>query len=233
MILKFKKRVRDIGFKASSLSGQICSTKINKPIQFESSLERDFIYLLEFDRKVSSYLEQPVEIIYTDSKGKKRKYTPDFIVTYHDKFKKTEIIEIKYESELLKKKGDLEEKFECARKYCIENGFVFKVISDKYIRDEKHVLLKNFKFLSRYRDFFDKIDYIATGIHFDTSYACILLDKVEEIENCTINKLVSSITNDWEKKAELIFLTWYLIANNFIECDLNSPLRLNSIIWKD
>lgn len=233
MMLKFKKRVREIGFKASSLSGQICSTKINKPIQFESSLERDFIYLIEFDRKVSFYLEQPLEITYRDSTGQNRKYTPDFLITYHDKFKKSEIIEIKYESELEEKREELEVKFDFARKYCIDNDLVFRVISDKYIRDEKHVLLKNFKFLSRYRDFFDKIDYEATGIHFDSSYACILLDKVEEIENCTINKLVSSITNDWEKKAELIFLTWYLIANNFIECDLNSPLKLNSIIWKD
>lgn len=232
-MLKFKKRVRDIGYKSSSLSGQICSTKINRPIQFESSLERDYIYLLEFDRKVSSYLEQPLEIPFEDSKGKNRKYTPDFLVTYHDKFKKNEIIEIKYELELLNKQLEFEEKFEAARKYCIENDFVFRVVTDKFIRDENHILLKNFKFLSRYRDFFDKIDYESTGIHFDSSYACILLDKVEKIENCTLNKLVSSITDDWEKKAELIFLTWYLIANNFIECDLNIPLKLNSTIWKD
>lgn len=233
MMLKFKKRVREIGFKASSLSGQICSSKLNKPVQFESSLERDFIYLLEFDRKVAFYLEQPLEIPYTDSNGINRKYTPDFLVNYHDKFKKNEIIEIKYESELRNKKEELEIKFESARKYCIENNFVFRIISDKYIREENQVLLNNYKFLARYRDFFDRIDYQATGIHFDTSYGCILLDKVADIENCTINKLISSITNDWEKKAELIFLTWYLIANNFIECDFNSPLKLNSIIWKD
>jgi hypothetical protein len=233
MMLKLKKRIREIGFKTSSLSGQICSKKLDKSIQFESSLEKDFIYLIEFDRKVSSYLEQPIVIPYIDSKGKNRKYIPDFVVNYYDKFRKDEIIEIKYESELLQKKEELEEKFESARKYCINNDLVFRVITDAYIRDEKHILLKNIKFLSRYRDFFDKIDYEATGLHFDTSYACILLDKVEQYDNCTINKLINSITNDWEKKAELIFLTWYLIANNFVECDLNSPLNLNSTIWKD
>lgn len=233
MILKLKKRVREISFKSSSLSGQICSKKLNKSIQFESSLEKDFIYLIEFDTKVSSYLEQPIEIAYIDSKGKNRKYTPDFLVNYHDKFRKDEIIEIKYKSELEEKKDELEEKFESARKYCISNDLVFRVISDTYIRDEKHILLTNIKFLSRYRDFFDKIDYEATGLHFDTSYACILLDKIEQYENCTINQLITTITNDWEKKAELIFLTWYLIANNFIGCDLNSPLNLNSAIWKD
>ena len=233
MILKLKKRVREISFKSSSLSGQICSKKLSRSIQFESSLEKDFIYLIEFDIKVCSYLEQPIEIPYIDSQGKNRKYTPDFLINYHDKFRKDEIIEIKYESELLEKKDELEEKFESARKYCINNDLVFRVISDAYIRDEKHILLKNIKFLSRYRDFFDKIDYQATGLHFDTSYACILLDKIDQCESCTINQLISTITNDWEKKAELIFLTWYLIANNFIECDLNNPLNLNSAIWKD
>jgi hypothetical protein len=233
MILKLKKRVREISFKSSSLSGQICSKKLNKSIQFESSLEKDFIYLIEFDIKVCSYLEQPIEISYIDSSGKNRKYTPDFLVNYHDKFRKDEIIEIKYESELIEKKDELEAKFESARKYCIANDLVFRVISDTYIRDEKHILLKNIKFLSRYRDFFDKIDYEATGLHFDTSYACILLDKIEQYESFTVNQLINTITNDWEKKAELIFLTWYLIANNFIECDLNSPLNLNSAIWKD
>ena len=46
-----KKRVREIGLKYSSLSGQINSQKIKQPVQFESSLERDFIYLLEFDSR--------------------------------------------------------------------------------------------------------------------------------------------------------------------------------------
>lgn len=233
MILKLTKRVREISFKSSSLSGQICSKKLNKSVQFESSLEKDFIYLIEFDRKVNSYLEQPLEIPYVDSDGKSRKYTPDFLVNYHDKFRKDEIIEVKYESELLKKNNEFKEKFESARKYCIANDLVFRVIDDTYIREEKHILLKNIKFLSRYRDFFDNIDYEVTGLNFDTSYACILLDKIEQIENCSVNKLIISITSDWEKKAELIFLTWYLIANNFIECDLNSPLNLNSLIWKD
>lgn len=233
MLLKLKKRAREIGPKYSSLSGQICSKKLNSPIQFESSLEKDFIYLLEFNREVRRYFEQPIEIKYIDSTDKERKYIPDFLVIYKDKFRKDEIIEIKYELELQKNEEILKEKFEAARKYCIENDMVFRVLSDSYIRDQNHVFLRNVKFLSWYRDFFDNINYEVTGLSFDTSYACILIDKLDEFGTCTINQLIYSVTTDKSKIAELIFLTWYLIANNFIDCDLNSALNLDSEIWKN
>lgn len=233
MMLKLKKRAREIGPKYSSLSGQICSKKLNKPIQFESSLEKDFIYLLEFDRRVRRYFEQPLEIQYLDSLNKMRKYIPDFLVVYHDKFRKDEVIEIKYELELNSQKEELEIKFEAARKFCIQNDMVFRVISDREIRDAKHIYLSNIKFLSRYRDFFDRINYEATGLSFDSSYACILLDKLKEHKTCTIKELIYSVTDDRDKIAELIFLTWYLIGNNFIECDLNISLNLESTVWKD
>lgn len=232
-MLKFKKRAREISFKSSSLSGQICSKKLNKPIQFESSLEKDFIYLLEFDRAVGKYLEQPLEIHFKDSKGINRKYTPDFLVNYKDKFRKDEVIEIKYEIELQNKKKEFEEKFEAARKFCIKNDMVFRVISDTYIRNDKHIYLKNIKFLSWYRDFFYNINYEATNLSFDTSYSCILLDKLKEHKICSVKKLIYSITDDKNKIAELIFLTWYLIANNFINCDLNILLNLESNVWID
>lgn len=66
-MLKLKKRAREISFKSSSLSGQISSKKLNKSVQFESSLEKDYIYLLEFDKSVGRYLEQPLIIHYKDT----------------------------------------------------------------------------------------------------------------------------------------------------------------------
>src|SRR5437868_5438583 len=47
---------------------------------FESSLERDFFILLDFDLNVDRYEEQPVRIEYRDGDGRLRTYTPDVLV---------------------------------------------------------------------------------------------------------------------------------------------------------
>ena len=44
---------------------------------YESSLERDFIKHLLFNKNVLEHEEQPLTIDFTDSSGKPRRYTPD------------------------------------------------------------------------------------------------------------------------------------------------------------
>ena len=74
-----RKRVREINLKHFSLSGQITSLKNNSIVKFESSLERDYSILLEFDSNVKNYLEQPLVIEYSIN-NRKRRYTPDFFI---------------------------------------------------------------------------------------------------------------------------------------------------------
>jgi hypothetical protein len=49
---------------------------------FESSLERDFLLLLDFNPDVEFFEEQPVKIVYHGAKGRRRTYTPDVLVRY-------------------------------------------------------------------------------------------------------------------------------------------------------
>ncbi|MBB3125290.1 hypothetical protein FHS04_002834 [Mesoflavibacter sabulilitoris] len=223
-MLKLNKRVREITYKYSSLSGQISSKKLNKSVQFESALKRDFIYLLEFNLDVKAYLEQ---------NNKLRKYTPDFIVSYHDTFRKNEVIEIKYQEELDKEDEDLKVKLEAARLYCIKNDLMFRVCTDEYIYIKNKTRLRNFKFLARYRDCFDGIDFKKTGVEIDAKDSLLLLKKLrtEKKKDHTIIELIDLITNNKTQKAQLIFLTWHMIANNFILYDKDSWLNLDSKIW--
>lgn len=225
----YSKRVREILLKKFSLTGVINISQVNKPVQFESSLERDYIYLLEFNSNVKFYLEQPLEIKYEDYNGKKRKYTPDFIVEYFDG--KIELIEIKYKSVLISKRDELEIKFEAAKKFCKKNQFEFKVITDDYIRIEKESELINYKFLSRYKSFFKNIDLQKSAFEPYYNDFNLISKKINEIKKCTIIELVNKCANDEDKKAEIIFLTWYLIANKLIYTDFTIKLSLNSIIW--
>lgn len=231
-MLNFKKRVREIPLKNSSLSGVINIGQAKKSIQFESSLERDFIYHLEFNWEVFEYLEQPLEIIYLDSFGKQRKYTPDFAISFNTK-RPNEIIEIKYESTLISKREELEVKFHAAREFCKKHGFIFKVVTEKYVREEKGIELENYKFLSRYRDYFSNINTNVTafpGQNFDVS---LLHRTIIRVKKTTVKSLVEICAQDEDKKAELIFLTWVLIATRLIKVNLSEKLSLNSIIWHD
>jgi hypothetical protein len=73
--------VRKIQPSTRSIRGQISSPKNGRASQYESSLERDLLQLLEFDDYVESYCEQPVTIEYVHE-GVVRRYTPDVLVYY-------------------------------------------------------------------------------------------------------------------------------------------------------
>ncbi|WP_161568412.1 TnsA endonuclease N-terminal domain-containing protein [Flavobacterium cupreum] len=156
MLRILKKRVREIGPKYSSLSGYFISKKQDSElIQFESSLERDYIYLLEFDTSVYLYLEQPLSITYFDSNNKRHKYTPDFLVRYSDKNICDKLVEIKYHDDLIRNSLKYSEKFNAAREYCKKNNLTFVILSEKEIRNSNIEYLTSVKFLSSYRDAFE------------------------------------------------------------------------------
>lgn len=229
-MLNFDKRIREITYKSSSLSGVINSSLIQKPIQFESSLERDFIYLLEFDTCVNKYLEQPIEIEYKDTNGKKRKYIPDFAISYHDN-RPNEIVEIKYVSTLIANRDVLSLKFEAADKFCKKNKSVFKVVTDEYIRQGKSVELENYKFLSRYRSHFKNLSDRSKILFPYNSDLVLLHNAITQVQESTVKDLVEYCTSNEHKKAELLFLTWCLVATNFITIDCTKKINTNSRIW--
>src|SRR5437588_206487 len=85
-------RARNISNKGSrKIIGKFPSLLMGLVVKWESKLERDFIYLLEFDSDVISYREQPIRIIYFLD-GKSCRYTPDFLVVRKNK---RQIIEVK------------------------------------------------------------------------------------------------------------------------------------------
>ncbi|QIY91622.1 TnsA endonuclease N-terminal domain-containing protein [Chryseobacterium gallinarum] len=228
----FVKRVREISAKSSSLSGIINIDHLKNPIQFESSLERDYIFLLEYDQNVKQYLEQPLKITYFDDNKKQRTYIPDFIVEHFDD-SPTELIEIKYTSTLKAKKDELEQKFKAAKEYCQRNNLIFKVADEIYIREHREIELYNYKFLHRYKNYFYNINKDRTAFPILNENLVLLRTKLKELKKCTVSDLIVQSAKDSDKQAELIFLIWYMVSNNFIKTDLTKKLTLNSIICLD
>ena len=136
--------VRKISNKGTKkVIGKFASLKMKRVIWWESQLERDYIYLLEFDADVVSYDEQPLRIEYYLN-GKKHRYTPDFLVR---KGNKRIIVEVKQEEEALKEKN--QSLFRIISDICALNGYEFNVVTDTMIRVQPR--LNNIKLLTRYQ----------------------------------------------------------------------------------
>jgi hypothetical protein len=122
--------------------GKFPSHKNGRSVWWESQIERDFIYLLEFDSEVLSYQEQPLRIQYVRD-GRLHKYTPDFLVNRADR---KQIIEVKPE----RKAQELESIviFRILAAICRREGYEFLVATDTMIRVQPR--LNNIKMLWRY-----------------------------------------------------------------------------------
>ncbi|TRX34988.1 heteromeric transposase endonuclease subunit TnsA [Flavobacterium sp. ZT3R18] len=215
MITSFK-RVRKILANNFSVTGHICSIKNNEHVEFESSLERDFIYLLEYNLEVKRYYEQPIKIHYLDENIEKY-YVPDFYVEYWDGTK--ELVEVKYVQELEEKNSELSIKFKAAELFCKDNNISFKIYSEHLIRTP---LGWNAKFLNYYR-------YPKFDLNLDE--ATMIRNRLKKLNESTPAIIIKDMANDESKQAELLYLLWYLIANYSITFDNDKKLSMNTLIW--
>lgn len=223
-MLDCKKRVREIGGKYGSLTGIKYGNK--KITHFESSLERDYIYLLEFDPKVNSYQEQPLRVHFKDRNQTKRIYTPDFLVESRNS---TLLVEIKYQAYLDKHKDLLEDKFNAAHEFCSKHGIQFKVITENEIRGNK-VYLDNLKFLSNYSMDVNNFDYIF-GRDLSLKKMRKVLNLITTKEKSSVQSILNEISSEFSVQAEHLYWIWCLLSQGWIKSDLNIKLTTKSVLW--
>ena len=214
IVMSLKKK-RNISTNKFSLTGQITSLKRNDQVDFESSLERDYIHLLEFDDEVRIYYEQPLKIEFA-----KRYYIPDFYVEYWDG--KIEIVEIKYSTDLIENAKSYNAKFKAAEEFCKENNLSFKILTEKDIRSD---YLFNVKFLQNIRmkhawiepEYFNEFE--------------LLKKYMDKLKKTTPNELLDHCTSCNYKRSELIQYLWFMIMFKKIKTDLTKKLNMESKIW--
>lgn len=135
--------VRKVSNRGGNIIGSYPSIKVERMIAFESTIERDLLYLLDFEASVASYSEQPFVITYLDN-GKKHTYTPDFAVTFTDG--NHSLIECKPEE--LVGSAQNQPKFSAGRAWCHEHSWEYKVVTDEMLRSGYR--LRNIKFLAQH-----------------------------------------------------------------------------------
>ena len=185
-------------------------------IAFESSLERDFISLLDASDDVISIEEQPVTIRYTlPNEQRSRTYTPDTLFTHKSGSKV--LCEVKYRTDLFEHWTILKPKFKAAIRYAKANGWTFKIYTEKEIQC---TWLTNMKFLSRFTT-------NIPNLHQQKN----ILSMLASVRHCEVRELLPTLSSNRMHQAEYIPLIWNLILTKQIQCDLNKPLTAATEIW--
>ena len=122
--------------------GKFASVKTGRVAWYESLLEKDFMYLLDYDRDVSYWHEQPLRIRFSHA-GMVHRYTPDLEV--HRAAQK-QLIEVKPKDKV--DSGEWDVLFRAASSVCEQEGYEFLVVTDEIIRLQPR--LENVKLLWKY-----------------------------------------------------------------------------------
>lgn len=211
--------VRNIPKNYRNVTGKASSNK-TESAYFESTLERDFLSILEFDTNVVTYDVQPVSINWFDKEGKLRKYTPDVLVKATDDSSgemATTLYEVKYRDDIRKNWPELKAKFKAAISFAKDHGWRFKLVTEKEI---KTAYTDNARFLTPY-----------VKQELNEEFENKVLDELGRESETSVENLLSNLSKDPWYKAEILPTVWKLIGDMRIGCDLYRPLTMTSSIW--
>lgn len=206
--------VRKVHSNGKTIVGYINSSKSPHVIQFESYLEKQFLFLLQYDSNVVSIGDQPVKIKYS-KKGNDHFYTPDFRVRYKNGTKV--LFEVKYQSDLEKNSRKYAASFNAGRKHAASEGSLFRIITDKEIKSQYK---KNVDFLITFRNSSADIDLQNK-----------ILSVIREKSVTNFMEVMTAITDNPSEQRALIRPFWVLLWKHVITTNLFEPLTLKSKVW--
>ena len=191
-------------------------------IQFESTLERDFLIRTEFSLSVLGVIPQPVQIPFVASNGQTYIYTPDFLVYYrlgsahYDDYPKPVLVEVKPEKEWRKHWREWLPKWKAAWRYAQEQGWAFHIYDESRIRDKA---LENIRFLERYK-----------RMQFPVEESRWVIDNVRPMGATPFHYILARHFMGLYR-AEGIAHIWHLLATRQLDCDISRPLNEFTELW--
>lgn len=187
--------------------GMFPSRKNGRMVHWESQLERDRMYILEFDPEVLSFKEQP-ETYEFDLDGKSIRYTPDLEVKRKDG--NVTIEEVKPSSRTQK----YAVLFDRAKEVFAGEGKHFQVVDDTVIRQQPR--LDTIKYLLPFRRFTVAEDILECVYDRFSNTSCFTF----------------GVLSDFLRKQGLTPSSrWIILAHNHLLFDLNTTLSPTSELW--
>ena len=208
--------VRKIKKSYISCVGYFKSYKKNKQLAFESILERDVFMLLEFDKNVVSYEEQPLKINY-QLKARNTRYTPDVLVTYKNGSKK--IFEVKYQSDL-DSDPKLQHKISVLKEEIARQmSLPFETFTDTQI---DQIYFKNCVFL--YKNAFISENRTMTNK---------VLENINKLsKSVTIKSFLDVLSTKQTEQLQVLPYLWHEIFKNPALINMNQKITMSSLIAK-
>lgn len=182
-------------------------------IAYESTLERDFIVLMEHSIKVDDIISQPCRLSFHGENDQIYPYTPDFLVYYRDGSKPM-LVEVKPGEEWRKHWRKWSVKWKIARRYAREQGWTFRIYDEGRIRNQT---LVNINFLQRYDRTMVSEDHVLP-----------IIESVKHAGRISVGRLLEQSSESVLMMRPLI---WHLVAVRRMECDMAEPLGDHTIIW--
>lgn len=182
------------------VTGGFASFKNNRTVKWESQIERDLLYLLEFDDSIQSYFSQAVRISYT-FQGKLHHHYPDIEVTRKDgsidyyevkPFDKTQNDEFKAKSKIIADR-------------LAKQGHGYRVITEREIRVDPK--FNNYKILYR---------YLPVNV--------ALADEKKILELIMPSKQIFEARDLLEAEGYDLTYCYALMAQGKIKFDINQPI---------
>lgn len=193
-------------------------------VQFESTLERDFLVLQEFSLAVADVLSQPCEIPFALAGGRRYTYTPDFLVRYRalpdgapQWQRKPMLVEVKPSEAWRRHWRAWLPKWKAARRYAQENGWTFRVMDESRLRGTP---LNNILFLRRYRD-----------LQYPQVESAWIVDNLRELGSASFDYVLARHFMGYDARAEGVGHLWHLLATRRLECDITEPLSAQTELW--
>ncbi|WP_041720299.1 heteromeric transposase endonuclease subunit TnsA [Pseudodesulfovibrio piezophilus] len=215
------RQVRKIKSTRRSISG-VYVFRGESSVQFESSLERDFLIRLEFNLSVLDVIPQPCEIPFTDRNGQTHIYTPDFLVYYrmgnshYGHHIRPQLIEVKPENHWRTNRHKWLTKWKAAYRYSKERGWIFHIHDESRVRDQVY---QNVRFLERYGQ-----------MNFSPEESAWVLQNVQAKGAVPVNRILARHFMG-NYKAEGLSHIWHLLATRKLDCDMSLPLNEQTELW--
>ncbi|NJD33676.1 MAG: heteromeric transposase endonuclease subunit TnsA [Betaproteobacteria bacterium] len=210
--------VRKIPKSYRQVTGVLASRKAEGFAEFESTLERDFLAILEFSQDVEAFEVQPVRIEWHDERDINRSYIPDVLVRFQDGCGRPPwLCEVKYRADLKEHWAELRPKFRQAVRYAKSRQWRFRILTEKEIRTE---YLRNVRFLAPFRQ-----------RPIPKESARCMLAVLQAMPTATPSRLLQAIASDPAIQAEWLPVLWHLLSHHKMGANLEKSLTMDSPIW--
>lgn len=204
-----------------SVTGHL-SWRSERSIQYESTLERDFVTRQEFDLCVADVISQPCRIPFVTPSGRSSHYTPDFLVVFKTDSappamqRKPLLVEVKHEDDWRANWRSWKNKWKAARRYAEAQDWVFRIMDESRIRT---LALSNIQFLRRYK-----------GSTFPAQEGDWVVNSTRELGSASFGYLLAKHFPGIYA-AEGVAHLWSLVANRRLDCDICRPLSDDTELW--